>query len=78
MAMVLVDWHEYETEEHMAIVMAGDTLDTIASRHYDFQTNKYCWDEFRAKVYNDNAKLVANGRMLQPGDNVVIRVMKRK
>lgn len=57
-------------------IKAGQGMDYAASKYYDENTDGRSWQEFRHDVMNANKHLVANGRMLQPGDVVVVEVRK--
>lgn len=53
-------------------VQAGDTMYGIANTHYHGNVDVECFNEFWARISDENAKLTKNGRYLQPGD--VVRI----
>lgn len=66
------DANNYEVRQFVEVVHSGDTFNGIVSQYYNHENEKECWDEWQTIQKQNNARLFANGRFLQPGDRIVI------
>ena len=67
-----------ETRTFVEVVRPGDTFNGIVEQYYDgsIKSND-CWDEWQTIQKQNNARLFANGRQLQPGDRITITTKVR-
>lgn len=71
--MEIVPESNVETRWYVETVRQGDTFNGIVEQYYDdsIKANK-SWNEWQNLQRDNNEKLFANGRVLQPGDKVLI------
>lgn len=71
--MELVPEKNVETRWFVETARKGDTFNGIVEQYYDqsIRANK-SWNEWQNLQKDNNEKLFANGRALQPGDKVLI------
>ena len=68
----------YKTVTYTHTVQPGETLDEIFGDKFDMKAEGCSWMEWRATQRSYNIHLTKNGRSLQIGDEVVIKVKERK
>lgn len=69
--------HQYNVYFVKDRLRASETVEGIASQHYNHKLEDRNWEEFRYDVTKRNAKLFANGRIPQIGDVVEIECHER-
>lgn len=82
-AAFCIGWEpSYDVEYVTVKAGSGVTVWRIAGAFYDenklHPLKTMCFDDYYTKVMQCNKALFANGRVLQPGDDVVIPIYKVK